>query len=766
MNRTFKTVLTFVFVVLSTFVLTSCELPENPYEGTDKHFHEYVNGKCECGKQDPYWHVHKYVNGECSCGEKDPNYQEHQHKFVDGKCSCGETDPNYVAPHKHVFVEGKCECGETDPNYQPSEDIRNGYDVITIQEAIKIAQEAGEVPSSEYYVYGIITEISSYLYGAMTIEDETGSIYVYGVYGLDGTRFDTLTEKPAVGDEVVLKATLKTHNGEPEVDKGYLEVFKHNEVEVDDSSYTEHTISEVRDLNLGELVKVTGVVAQVTYAFGYNPNGIYLVDETGSIYVYGAEVAGTVEIGNEVTIIGSKTYYVLESEQGNADKFGYKGCCQIESAKVVSNDKGKHEYNKSWITESTVKDIYETPITENITTNIYKVTALIKKVEGTGFTNYYINDIDGYTGSYVYTACSGGDFAWLDQYDGKICTVYLSPINCKSTSSGCFYRFIPIEVIDEGYKFDETNAPSYALKYHAVDQFLPSYNANPELLVLSTVSSELLGLTDISLSYSSSNPNVIYFEETSEGLVFNTKDPGTSVITITAEYKTYKATATVEITVNELEEYDTITVNDAIQQLDGTTVTVKGVVLSSLVNQTGFYLIDDTGVIAVTTSEEEVKLLSVGDEVVIRGIKSHKIKDGYTGKGQINIYNSTVLVNYYGNHEYSTDLFDKTKDLAYLYGLNVNEDHTTELYVVEAVIQVVEDAHFTTIKIVSVDGATSLSLYCSSANQYSFLKPYNGQKVTLELAMCNWNSKSYYTGCVISVTVDGVKTMNTLNFNG
>ena len=34
----------------------------------------------------------------------------------------------------------------------------------------------------------------------------------------------------------------------------------------------------------------------------------------------------------------------------------------------------------------------------------------------------------------------------------------------------------------------------------------------------------------------------------------------------------------------------------------------------------------------------------------------------------------------------------------------------------------------------------------------------------IELAMCNWNSKSYYTGCVISVTKDGVKTNNTLNF--
>ena len=62
------------------------------------------------------------------------------------------------------------------------------------------------------------------------------------------------------------------------------------------------------------------------------------------------------------------------------------------------------------------------------------------------------------------------------------------------------------------------------------------------------------------------------------------------------------------------------------------------------------------------------------------------------------------------------------------------------------------------------DTSIKFTLYSSSANQYSFLKQYAGVQVTLELAMCNWNSKDYYTGCVISVTKDGVKTNNTLNF--
>ena len=43
----------------------------------------------------------------------------HVHNFVEGKCECGEEDPDYAAPHVHNFVEGKCECGEEDPSYVP-----------------------------------------------------------------------------------------------------------------------------------------------------------------------------------------------------------------------------------------------------------------------------------------------------------------------------------------------------------------------------------------------------------------------------------------------------------------------------------------------------------------------------------------------------------------------------------------------------------------------------------------------------------------------
>ena len=43
----------------------------------------------------------------------------HEHTYVEGKCECGAEDPNYAPPHEHTYVEGKCECGAEDPDYEP-----------------------------------------------------------------------------------------------------------------------------------------------------------------------------------------------------------------------------------------------------------------------------------------------------------------------------------------------------------------------------------------------------------------------------------------------------------------------------------------------------------------------------------------------------------------------------------------------------------------------------------------------------------------------
>ena len=407
----------------------------------------------------------------------------------------------------------------------------------------------------------------------------------------------------------------------------------------------------------------------------------------------------------------------------------------------------------------------DTPVSEDITNKIYKVDALVKKVPGSGFVNYYIDDLDGVTGSYVYTQCNGSDFGWLDQFDNKICTVYLVANNAKSGTSGCVWRFLPILVSDDGYVFDTTKAGEYAVKYHGVTQFIPSYTGDPALKLETQVSSQLLGFEGAVLSYSSSNEEVVYFSTDANGAItFHCGKAGSATVTVKGSYNGTDYSETVEITVKENSQFETISIADAIAKNVGEEVIIKGIVGPSLVNKTGFYLFDESGMVAVTVDASVFETIAIGNEIVIKGKRDMWTASGKTF-GQICVTNATVEANYYGNHDYLTITPITDKTLEYVYNLDEQDmSETTKLYVVTATVFVEETTYYTNIHL--TNGTLNLRLYSSSASQYNWLKQFAGQEVTVELAVCNWNSKDYYTGCVLAVVLeDGTKVLNTLNFN-
>ena len=635
------------------------------------------------------------------------------------------------------------------------------YNIITIAEALEIAKAAGQNGTTErYYIAGTVKTLSNPGYGEMTLMDETGEIYVYGTYSSDGVlKYSEMTDKAVAGDLVLLHCILSTYNDQPQVKNARLIDYKHVEVEIDPSEYPVATIEEARDAKVGDKVRITGIVARITYANGMVPSGVILVDGNDSIYVYDGDVAGQVTIGNKIEVAGTKAYWILESEKNNADKFGYKGCNQLDNAVLVSNDKSDNRWTDADFEEPTVKELLDTPVTEDITTQIYKVNALVKKVPGNGFTNYYFFDIDGETGAYTYTQCNGSDFTWLDKFDGKICTVYLTLLNAKSSSTGCAWRLLPVEVVDEGYEFDIADAPKYAVEYHGKTQFLSEYKGNPNVELTSTVSSELLGFEGVTLTYTSDNTNVVSVDN----YVLTCDKTGKANVTITATYGEYTYSETITVTVTTNEEFATISIEEAVASEIGTEVWVRGIVGPSLVNQAGFYLFDESGMVAIRVADTSYFAgLAIGQEVVIKGIRDMWHKEG-ANFGQTCISNASVEANYYGYQEYNTDFFITDKTLADFYALDELVDSTTDVYVLKATVEVVETAYYTNIKLTG--NGVSVNLYCSSANQYNWLKAYAGQEVTLELAPCNWNSKSYYAGCVLAVILeDGTKVYNNLNF--
>lgn len=636
--------------------------------------------------------------------------------------------------------------------------------VITIAEALALCGEPGNITTERYYIRGIIDSISNPTYGQMTISDGTGTINVYGTYSADGAiSYGQMTEKPYRGDEVLLHCILQNYNGTKEVKNARLIEFKHIKQEIDESAYTASTIANARKAAKGAKLKVEGIVAKITYANGMIPAGLILVDSTSSIYVYDGDLAGRVKEGNKITILAEKDYWILGDEQNNAAKFGYKGCNQLTSVVLVSNDNGKHDFDKKWIETASVKDIIDTPVSTDISTKIYKVTAQIVKAPGNGFINYYINDLDGKTGAYVYTQCNGSDFAWLDAFDGKICTVYLVALNAKSTNSDCFWRFLPVAVVDEGFDPSSVDAAEHAVKYYGIPQFQTSYSGNPALQLITSVDADLLNAKGIKLSYTSSDTSVISID----GDVMNCHKTGSAKITITGSYngKTYSATITINVTITQ-SSVTYPTVSDAIGAQIGEKVTVKGIVGPSLVNKTGFYLIDETGVIAVETTAAVLETLKIGYEVVLEADRgfNNKADSKYSQYGQTCLKNATVVVNNYGEHPYPTTAFKGDISVADFYNLDITKDYTTSVFTMKATVLVVDGGYSSNIYL--TDGSTQVRLYCSSASQYGWLKQYAGQEVTVEIAACNWNSKNYYVGCVLAViNADGTKTLNTLNFN-
>lgn len=538
------------------------------------------------------------------------------------------------------------------------------------------------------------------------------------------------------------------------------------------------TIGEAREAAVDSLVKVTGVVSRITFANGMKPNGFIIVGDNSSIYVYDNQIAIEVAVGNKITLLAKKTMFIASKEASSAKKFGYKGACQLIDGHLLSNDEATNDLDLSFAQEKTVKEVIETSPSANITSLIYHSNALIKRVqkEGQNFVNYYIDDLDGKTGSYVYTACDGNDFAWMDQYDGKICSVYYTALNAKSTSTGVLFRFLPIKIEDNNYQFDKADAPKFAVEYYGLEQFDTVYSADPEKEMLTSVTSDLLKFGTATLSYSSSNTDLAYFKTGEDGKVIfhiNSGTEGTATITVTGHLDgqtDFSKTMNIKIT-KPVDVSLAVNVKAAIDASKGTELLVKGVIGPSLVNKNGFYLIDETGSLAVVmNSTDEFNGLQIGQTVYIKGKRDlfASARNGTPSYFESCMTGCQIVKNEFGNVDYSTASFIKGKTLADLIALPVTDNyHTAEVYVITAGLKFVSTKNYSNAYL--KDGDSEMRLYCTNASsQYQWINPYvdDTKTYTMEVAVCNWNNKNYYTACLLSITdSNGNKVMNTFNFN-
>ncbi len=93
----------------------------------------------------------------------------------------------------------------------PSDD----YVLTEIAEALVIGEQLarGQTTEFTYYVQGTVTEIEDDVYGNVYISDGEGNtIFVYGISDVDGTRFGSMSDKPSVGDTVILRGRITNYH--------------------------------------------------------------------------------------------------------------------------------------------------------------------------------------------------------------------------------------------------------------------------------------------------------------------------------------------------------------------------------------------------------------------------------------------------------------------------------------------------------------------------------------------------------------------------
>ena len=236
---------------------------------------------------------------------------------------------------------------------------------------------------------------------------------------------------------------IATYNGENASVKKEIEIVKKQDYDV-------ISIAEARKLNDGEIVTLEAIVAKVTYKQSMTPQGLFLADDTGSIFLYcGAstqDLIKDVKDGNKVTLKATIDHYIKDAN--NAANANYLGDFQLSNPEILNVDTNTYDIPKNSYVESSITEIMATLPENNITSNMYIVKAKVIKNVNQYSTSYNLAEVNGGSASLpLYSQNSGNDFKWLDEYVNDEVTIIIGIQNLNLKKSGSHWRGLPIKVI-------------------------------------------------------------------------------------------------------------------------------------------------------------------------------------------------------------------------------------------------------------------------------------------------------------------------------
>ena len=521
------------------------------------------------------------------------------------------------------------------------------------------------------------------------------------------------------------------------------------------------------ELVKGEIATVRGVVVKHNYTGQSTPyiTGFWLADKTGSIYVYGENVAKSVKVGNTVVVKGVKEYYIPQNDAGAAASVNYKGMLQLTSPEILENDnKTSLVIDKNVITTTTVKDILETPLTEDITGKIFRVKGRWSKVTPADFTNYYLNDLNRVDSIMAYTQSNGKDYKWTDPYDGK--TVEMLIIVSIGKPGVGAWRMCPVSFIDDNVQVSAQEEANYAAE-RLLNEFADTYNT--ETTVTFAKEDEFLAGSNRTIS-SSSNQITVNNGETENSVVISASELGKITIEASVTFDGATGTAIKEIEIVEKPKVPSTPIAEVKEMEDGSEVTIEAVVAKvtykgSMTPQ-GLFLADETGTIVLRCEDNKLDLIADikdGNKVVVKGTVAHYVKNaghasnaGYSGDLQLT--NPEIIDVDTNAHEIPVTSYTESS-ITEIMNTLPSTNISSSMFIVRAKVIKNVNAYATSYNLAEVDGgAASLPLYSqNSGNDFKWLDEYEGQEVTIIVAVQNLNLKasgSHWRGLPIKVITE------------
>ena len=231
------------------------------------------------------------------------------------------TDVTVHYVYDETFVPADSEEPEPEDPVEPEPDQPGEAVAVTVADFLAAAED-----DTLYELTGVIQEVVNTKYGNFYLADETGSVYIYGL--VDGDGVYIFTEKGLkAGDTITIVGKRGSYGETIEmVDALYIshevgeEIVPEPEPEPDQpGEIVPATIAEVlaAEVDANVWYEITGKIvnlANTTYG------NFDLMDETGSIYVYGltaTQVAKNdksfeslgLKAGDVVTLIGTRAEY-------------------------------------------------------------------------------------------------------------------------------------------------------------------------------------------------------------------------------------------------------------------------------------------------------------------------------------------------------------------------------------------------------------------------------------------------------------------------